>query len=45
VSSDQVAFELLPAIDLRGGQVVRLDQGDFERETAYDGDPVAVASR
>ena len=45
MSSDQVAFELLPAIDLRGGQVVRLDQGDFERETAYDGDPVAVASR
>ena len=45
MSSDQVAFELLPAIDLRGGQVVRLDQGDFERETAYDGDPIAVASR
>ena len=45
MSSDQVAFELLPAIDLRGGQVVRLEQGDFERETAYDGDPIAVASR
>jgi phosphoribosylformimino-5-aminoimidazole carboxamide ribotide isomerase len=39
------AFDLLPAIDLRGGQVVRLQQGDFARETAYDGDPVAVASR
>lgn len=39
------AFELLPAIDLRGGQVVRLRQGDFARETAYDGDPVSVASR
>ena len=38
-------FDLLPAIDLRGGQVVRLRQGDFARETAYDGDPVAVASR
>ena len=25
-----VAFELLPAIDLRGGQVVRLQQGDWD---------------
>ncbi len=38
-------FELLPAIDMRGGRVVRLSQGDFTRETAYDDDPVAVASR
>ena len=38
-------FELLPAIDLRGGQVVRLRQGDFDREMAYEGDPIAVASR
>ncbi|MEO5964786.1 MAG: 1-(5-phosphoribosyl)-5-[(5-phosphoribosylamino)methylideneamino] imidazole-4-carboxamide isomerase [Candidatus Limnocylindrales bacterium] len=38
-------FELLPAIDLRGGHVVRLRQGDFARETIFDGDPVAVASR
>ena len=37
------AFDLLPAIDLRGGRVVRLSQGDFERETAYDDDPIAVA--
>jgi phosphoribosylformimino-5-aminoimidazole carboxamide ribotide isomerase len=36
-------FELLPAIDLRGGRVVRLRQGDFARETAYSDDPVAVA--
>ena len=36
-------FELLPAIDLRGGRVVRLRQGDFGRETAYSSDPVAVA--
>jgi len=36
-------FELLPAIDLRGGRVVRLRQGDFERETSYDDDPVSVA--
>jgi phosphoribosylformimino-5-aminoimidazole carboxamide ribotide isomerase len=39
------AFELLPAIDLRGGRVVRLRQGDFERETSYHDDPVAVARR
>ncbi len=36
-------FELLPAIDLRGGSVVRLRQGDFARETAYDDDAIAVA--
>jgi phosphoribosylformimino-5-aminoimidazole carboxamide ribotide isomerase len=34
---------LLPAIDLRGGRVVRLRQGDFSRETSYSDDPVAVA--
>jgi phosphoribosylformimino-5-aminoimidazole carboxamide ribotide isomerase len=36
-------FDILPAIDLRGGRVVRLRQGDFARETAYSNDPVAVA--
>ena len=36
-------FHILPAIDLRGGRVVRLRQGDFDRETAYEEDPVAVA--
>jgi len=41
--ADGATFELLPAIDLRGGQVVRLRQGDFGRETAYSHDPVAVA--
>jgi phosphoribosylformimino-5-aminoimidazole carboxamide ribotide isomerase len=35
--------ELIPAIDLRGGRVVRLRQGDFNRETVYDADPVEVA--
>ncbi|HEX9530666.1 MAG TPA: 1-(5-phosphoribosyl)-5-[(5-phosphoribosylamino)methylideneamino]imidazole-4-carboxamide isomerase [Acidimicrobiales bacterium] len=34
---------LLPAIDLRDGRCVRLLQGDYARETVYDGDPVAVA--
>lgn len=37
------AFEILPAIDLRGGRVVRLRQGDFAQETAYSDDPAAVA--
>ena len=36
-------FHVIPAIDLRGGRVVRLLQGDFARETAYADDPVAVA--
>jgi len=36
---------LFPAIDIRGGQAVRLLQGDYERETAYDADPVDAARR
>jgi phosphoribosylformimino-5-aminoimidazole carboxamide ribotide isomerase len=36
---------LYPAIDIRGGQAVRLLQGDYERETVYDADPVEAASR
>ena len=34
---------MLPAIDLRGGRVVRLEQGDFERETSFSDDPAGVA--
>jgi phosphoribosylformimino-5-aminoimidazole carboxamide ribotide isomerase len=36
---------IVPAIDLRGGQCVRLVQGDYARETVFDADPVAVAHR
>ena len=36
---------LLPAIDLRAGRCVRLVQGDFDQETVYDDDPLAVAKR
>ena len=43
--SDARGFEVLPAIDLRDGRVVRLQQGDFARETAYSDDPVEVATR
>jgi phosphoribosylformimino-5-aminoimidazole carboxamide ribotide isomerase len=34
---------LYPAIDLRGGKVVQLTQGDFGRERVHGDDPVAVA--
>lgn len=36
-------MEIIPAIDLRGGLCVRLYQGDFEQETIFSHDPVAVA--
>lgn len=36
---------LFPAIDIRGGKAVRLVQGDYERETSYDDDPLAAARR
>jgi phosphoribosylformimino-5-aminoimidazole carboxamide ribotide isomerase len=36
---------LYPAIDIRGGRAVRLLQGDYERETAYDDDPAEAAAR
>ena len=34
-----------PAIDIRGGRCVRLVEGDFARETAFDADPVDAARR
>lgn len=40
-----MAFEVIPAIDLRGGRCVRLYQGDYARETVYDGDPAETALR
>jgi phosphoribosylformimino-5-aminoimidazole carboxamide ribotide isomerase len=36
-------MELWPAIDLRGGRCVRLLQGDYDRETIFGDDPVAMA--
>jgi phosphoribosylformimino-5-aminoimidazole carboxamide ribotide isomerase len=35
--------DLYPAIDLRARKAVRLHQGDFDRETIYDDDPIARA--
>lgn len=34
-----------PAIDIRGGQAVRLIEGDYNQETVYDADPVDAALR
>lgn len=36
--------DLYPAIDLRAGRVVRLTKGDYDAETVYGDDPVAVAA-
>jgi phosphoribosylformimino-5-aminoimidazole carboxamide ribotide isomerase len=36
-------MEIIPAIDLREGRVVRLAQGDYARETRYPADPLALA--
>lgn len=36
-------MQIFPAIDLRGGQVVRLFQGDYDQETVYGADPRAQA--
>jgi phosphoribosylformimino-5-aminoimidazole carboxamide ribotide isomerase len=41
--SSEHAFEVIPAIDLRGGAVVRLAQGRFDRQRVYSTDPAAVA--
>jgi phosphoribosylformimino-5-aminoimidazole carboxamide ribotide isomerase len=38
-------FDVIPAIDLRGGQVVRLKQGDYAQQTTYADDPRALARR
>jgi len=38
-------LEIIPAIDIRGGRCVRLEQGDYDRETVFADDPVAVAKR
>ncbi len=36
-------MEVWPAIDLRGGKCVRLQQGDYDRETVFGDDPAAMA--
>lgn len=36
-------MKIIPAIDIRGGNCVRLFQGDYARETVYGTDPAAQA--
>jgi phosphoribosylformimino-5-aminoimidazole carboxamide ribotide isomerase len=36
-------MQIWPAIDLRGGKCVRLEQGDYGRETVFGDDPAAMA--
>jgi phosphoribosylformimino-5-aminoimidazole carboxamide ribotide isomerase len=36
-------MQIWPAIDLRGGRCVRLQQGDYRRETVFGEDPAAMA--
>ena len=43
--SAESPFELIPAIDLLGGEAVRLSQGRYDEATVYDNDPASVASR
>ena len=38
-----MGVELIPAIDLRNGQVVRLRRGDYSQQTVYEVDPVDIA--
>jgi len=40
-----MTFTAIPAIDLRGGQVVRLKQGDYAQQTTYSDNPRALAKR
>jgi phosphoribosylformimino-5-aminoimidazole carboxamide ribotide isomerase len=40
-----VGFEIIPAVDVLNGSVVRLTHGDFNRVTVYDADPVACSRR
>src|SRR5919198_1809741 len=37
--------QVIPAIDILGGQCVRLTQGDYRRPTVYANDPVEVVQR
>ncbi|MBH0230933.1 1-(5-phosphoribosyl)-5-[(5-phosphoribosylamino)methylideneamino]imidazole-4-carboxamide isomerase [Halobacillus yeomjeoni] len=38
-----MSFTIYPAIDMRNGKCVRLEQGDFDKETVYGEDPFEVA--
>lgn len=38
-------MEIIPALDLRQGKCVRLYQGDYDKETVFSHEPVAIALR
>lgn len=38
-------IELIPAIDVIDGKCVRLTEGDYDRKTVYDEEPVVIARR
>ena len=38
-------MQIFPAIDLCGGQVVRLYQGDYEQMTVYGSNPCAAGKK
>ncbi len=38
-------FEIVPAVDLKAGRCVRLEQGRADAETVFSDDPVAMARR
>jgi len=40
-----VSLNIIPAIDLREGRVVRLKQGDYAQQTTYESDPRELAQR
>jgi phosphoribosylformimino-5-aminoimidazole carboxamide ribotide isomerase len=40
-----MSLNVIPAIDLRGGKVVRLKQGDYAQQTTYEADPCELAQR
>ena len=40
-----MTFIVMPSIDLRGGKVVRLQQGDYARQIDYPVDPLETAAR
>ena len=42
-TTPRVSFKIYASIDLRAGRVVRLQQGDFERQLNYDLDPIETA--
>jgi phosphoribosylformimino-5-aminoimidazole carboxamide ribotide isomerase len=43
VTRRHMPLTLIPSIDLRGGQVVRLKQGDYQRQVNYPVDPIETA--